>query len=371
MEFLSKKTWLLIALLWVAISSSAYDFEVDGIYYSVISLENLTCEVAKGDEKYEGDFTIPAEVTYNTRTLSVTAIGEEAFQGCISLQSVTIPNSVTEIKAEAFGSCSSLQSISISNSVTAIGESAFYHCSSLQSVTIPNSVTTIRSGAFSYCGSLESIKLSDSLKYISSELFENCRSLKALEIPGSVEYIEQTNTFRYCSNLENLSLLYSTDGVLYLRYFGAKDDSWGYWTKTIKELYIDRNLDIDISVPNLEKLEIGEHMETIQVENLNKLQNLTTIECYALIPPKLPEMTNAHYLNMNVFVPAEALETYKADPTWGKFWNLQAAGIESVNEDFTKTVIARYDLSGTPVDEDYKGFVIVRFSDGSTKKIMQ
>ena len=59
------------------------------------------------------------------------------------LTSVTIPNSVTSIGYQEFEDCISLTSVTIPNSVTSIGLDAFAFCSSLTSVTIPNSVTTI------------------------------------------------------------------------------------------------------------------------------------------------------------------------------------------------------------------------------------
>ena len=92
---------------------------------------------------------------------SVTSIGERAFSGCSSLQSIEIPNSVTSIGESAFSGCSGLRSIEIPNSVTSIGSGAFYGCSGLQSIEIPNSVREI--GAFPYafygCDSLSSITL--------------------------------------------------------------------------------------------------------------------------------------------------------------------------------------------------------------------
>ena len=109
---------------------------------------------------------------------SVTSIGNCAFMGCSSLQSVTIPNSVTSIGDSAFGGCSSLQSVTIPDSVTSIDDWAFFDCKSLQSVTIPDSVTSIGNSAFSSCKSLQSIfisrqaysRLKDRLQDYSSEI---------------------------------------------------------------------------------------------------------------------------------------------------------------------------------------------------------
>ena len=105
---------------------------------------------------------------------SVTSIGDEAFENCKSLQSITIPNSVTSIGDEAFRSCDSLQSITIPNSVTSIGDGAFYLCTSLQSITIPNSVTSIGDETFSDCYSLQSVTIPNSVTNIGDGAFFIC-----------------------------------------------------------------------------------------------------------------------------------------------------------------------------------------------------
>ena len=82
---------------------------------------------------------------------SVTAIGSNAFDGCIGLTSIEIPEGVTSVDFRAFADCSNLAFVSIPNSVTSIGESAFSSCYALTSVVIPVSVTSIGDMAFSWC----------------------------------------------------------------------------------------------------------------------------------------------------------------------------------------------------------------------------
>jgi hypothetical protein len=97
----------------------------------------LTYHVAGGEVTITGcnqsatNVVIPSEID----GLPVTSIGDDAFLGCRSLTSVTIPGSVTSIGADAFRQCISLTSVTIPGSVTVIGYQAFADCSSLTSVT--------------------------------------------------------------------------------------------------------------------------------------------------------------------------------------------------------------------------------------------
>ena len=116
--------WLFLAVaLWGILPASAYDFQVDGIYYQINGEE---VAVVSGDDPYSGTVIIPPSVSYIGNSYSVTSIGDYAFRYCSGLTSVTIPESVTSI-----------------------GEYAFWGCSGLTSVTIPESVTSIESSVFS------------------------------------------------------------------------------------------------------------------------------------------------------------------------------------------------------------------------------
>ena len=108
---------LLTALISMACATSfAHDIEVansDGvtIYYFYTNNNTelaVSCQGSSYNEfsdEYSGNVVIPESVTYNGNTYSVTAIGNNAFNGCSDLTSVTIPNSVTIFGAQAFSYC--------------------------------------------------------------------------------------------------------------------------------------------------------------------------------------------------------------------------------------------------------------------------
>ena len=133
-----KQLLTLILLAVLPVVASAYDAEVDGIYYD-FSGDKATVTYQKYQNyiyysDYSGAVVIPSSVTYDGTTYSVTSIGEYAFYECSYLTSVIIPNSVTSIGDYAFFRCSGLTSVTIGNSVTSIGDYAFAYCSGLTDV---------------------------------------------------------------------------------------------------------------------------------------------------------------------------------------------------------------------------------------------
>ena len=109
---------------------SAYDFQVDGIYYNIngeeVTVTNETGE--SNSNSYSGDVVIPSSVSYEGKSYSVTSIGEYAFQNCFHVTSVMIPETVVSIGDFAFSVCTSLTTVEIPNSVNEINTNCFANC---------------------------------------------------------------------------------------------------------------------------------------------------------------------------------------------------------------------------------------------------
>ena len=219
MELKIKIIWMFIVMLCASLSASAYDFVADGLYYTILSEEDRTVAVV-GQRNVSGDLEIPRKVICNSKTYTVTRIGDEAFEYNKRLTSVTIPNSVTSIGYGAFSYCSGLTSVTIGNSVTSIGDNAFYSCSGLTSVTIGNSVTSIGYYAFYSCSGLTSVTIPNSVTSIGGYAFNDCSGLTSVTIGNSVTSIGD-RAFYECSSLENINVelgnnnYSSIDGILY------------------------------------------------------------------------------------------------------------------------------------------------------------
>ena len=147
---------------------SAYNFEVDGIYYNInadsTSVSVTYRESATTSNTYSGVVTIPAQVSYNGMFYPVTTIGNNAFRNCSELTGVNLPNTIIRLQSDSFHGCSALTHINFSDSLVYIDEHAFYKCTGLTVIELPDKVTRIADSAFAGCSGLTEIKLSESLQ---------------------------------------------------------------------------------------------------------------------------------------------------------------------------------------------------------------
>jgi len=139
--------------------------------------------------------------------LPVTEIGEVAFQGHKTLESVVIPNSVSIIKEEAFSFCDNLANVVIGKNVAVVEEWAFYSCDKLESVNFPDAVTAIHEMALAFCDGLTSVALGASLTDIADDVFYCCERLTEIIVS------EKNEAFKLIDGN-----LYTKDGTVLVQY---------------------------------------------------------------------------------------------------------------------------------------------------------
>ena len=168
------------------------------------AIYNLSANSIRGLTDYGktlSSLNIPNEIDGN----KIIGIGSEAFNNCLGLKSVTIPDGLTSIGARAFCGCNGLTSVTIGNSVTSIGDYAFSGCADLTSVTIPDSVTSIGDGTFYNCSGLTRITIPNGVTSIGDYAFFDCAGLTSVIIPDSVTSIGDF-AFYDCSGLTSVTI---------------------------------------------------------------------------------------------------------------------------------------------------------------------
>lgn len=141
------QTVLLASLLFLSLGTAkAETFQVNGIYYSILSTEpeGIVKVIAnpKG-EPYSGEnITIPSTVYYGGLPCKVTSIDPYAFKNS-TYSRVTISSPVKSIGQYAFQDCENLTYVKISEEVTAIQPHTFSGCSSLTDVVMPDGIKQI------------------------------------------------------------------------------------------------------------------------------------------------------------------------------------------------------------------------------------
>ncbi len=112
----------------------------------------------------------------------VKTVGEGAFLSSPNLKTVTVPDGVTAIGRLAFADCPSLVHVSIPDTVTSIGVGAFTMCSALKTVILPEGVTTIGLSAFHGCLSLEELSIPESVTKIGVKAFSGIPKTATLHL---------------------------------------------------------------------------------------------------------------------------------------------------------------------------------------------
>ena len=199
---------------------------------------------------------------------------------------------------------------------------AFYKCRSLTSVSLPSGAKYIDYAAFKNCSSLTNVVIPSGVTAIRSLAFSGCSSLTNINIPSGVTTI-WFHAFRGCESLTNITLPSSITEIM--------DNAFNY------------------------------------------CHGLTSIYVYN---KQIPKMGRNVFLGCDakkctVYVPKGTYDDYWLSE-FGYFENIvefDPTGINNVITSNDAKELSRYSLNGQRLSSPAKGLNIVKYSDGSVKKV--
>ena len=204
-----------------------------------------------------------------------------------------------------------------------LGSRAFYNCSGLTSLSLPSGITSIGWEAFSGCSGLTSLSLPSGITSMGNEAFSGCSGLTSLSLPSGLTSID-FNAFSGCSGLTSLSLSSGLTSIGDVAFSGCS--------------------------------------------------GLTSIYVYT---EKLPKMGRSVFEDCDakkctVYVPKGTYDDYWLSE-FGYFENIvefDPTGINNIITSNDAKELSRYSLNGQRLSAPSKGLNIVKYSDGSVKKVV-
>ncbi len=204
-----------------------------------------------------------------------------------------------------------------------IGEYAFVYCSGLTSLTLPAGITSIGDDTFSGCSGLTSLTLPAGITSIGEYAFSGCSGLTSLNLPAGITSIDKY-AFSGCSRLTSLTL---PAGIT----------------------------------------SIGEFA-------FSYCSGLTSIYVYAEKVPRIGRYAfeGCASRKCTLYVPKGTYDNYRLSE-FGYFENIvefDATGIDKTTTSTDVEEVSRYSVNGQRLAVPVKGLNIVKYSDGSARKVV-
>ena len=280
---------------------------------------------------------------------NVKTIGNKAFFNCISLLSVTIPDGVSKISEATFQNCYSLRSAVIKDNVTEIGKDAFRFCYELDTLVLPANLQSIGDYAFADCRSLTSLVIPEGTSSIAQEAFYACSSLREIVFSERLKSIG-TQAFTYCSSLKEAVIPDSVTSIGDCAFWGCS---------------------------SLESITIPENLRYLGEGVFGECSNLTAIYSYVKDPNQFFSPNDTIFYGVNedciLYVPQGCSQAYENVIRCNTIREIREFDVTAVEPQkaVTTVPVEYYNLSGDKIPAPQRGINLIRYSDGTVRKITQ
>ena len=348
-------------------------------------------------------------------------IGDRAFLGCSGLTSLTLPAGITSIGDNAFWGCNGLKevrfcingnldtyltkghpyiyvyscgikyyindkeitSIEIPSNVTTLGDCVFQGCSGLTSLTLSAGITKIGDDAFNDCSGLKEVRfcINDNLDtyltkghpYIDVDCgikyYINDKEITSIEIPSNVTTLGDC-VFQGFSGLTSLDL---PAGITEIGSSAFQDCS-GLTSLTLPAGITSIGSYAFLRCSGLTSLTLPAGITKIGAGTFSGCSGLTSIYVYA---EKVPRIDSYAFAGVDakkctLYVPMGTRDDYRLSVFGDYFENIvefEATGFDKTTTSTDVEEVVRYSVNGQRLSAPTKGLNIVKYSDGSVKKV--
>jgi hypothetical protein len=350
-----KKQLFLLVFVTLAFSAKAHDIELNGFYFNITSLTNLTVALTCNENNfveeyygekyytgnsYSGDIVVPEEITWNGRTFVVNEILQPAFLNC-TLTSLVVPPAIQymhlgnatiqklviedseellhasgqygmtdgQIEELYLGRTSpsrlnaGIKKVTFGKYVTEIASYMFTGCDIQGQLVLPENITKLNFNAFAGNEGITSVK-AIGLEIMKQQSFSDCSNLKTIDAPN-LKYIG-SGAFENCTSLTAYEIPQGVATVGAVAFDGCT------------------NLE-SVTIPN-SIINFGSEVyyNVTYYQVFRGCSALKTINVNATVPFVLEESNfdAKTYINATLNVPSSSLEAYKNANVWKNFFNI-------------------------------------------------
>ena len=278
-----------------------------------------------------------------------------------------------EIGDFAFYNCSRLTSLTLSSNITKIGTCAFYECSGLKEVKfcINEDLETYLTKGHPYIGvncginyylndkEVTSIVIPSNVTSLGLCAFQNCIGLTNLTLSSNITEIGGS-AFEGCSGLKEVK-------------FCINEDLETYLTKGHPYIGVNCGINYYLNDKEVTSIVIPSNVTSLGDYAFERCTTLQSVFVSWPTPISAGKAFNKVDVSKCIlYVPQGTESDYFLVDVWGDFGNIieyNPTGIDKVTTSTEAKELSRYSVNGQRLSAPAKGLNIVKYSDGSVKKV--